>query len=68
MNGLFSLLLLAGMCKDPPIENHTDVWNKIDQLHLDSAIKRCPEIFPEYPCVKLFRKKEERVYNVICGK
>lgn len=69
MYGIFNILTLSIFlsCNEPKIENYTKVWNNADQLHLEFAKKRCPEIYPEAPCVKLFRKKEKLVYNVICG-
>jgi hypothetical protein len=55
-------------CPTPFIDNYTDTWDKVDQAHLDSAISRCPQIYEDAPCVKIFTKKEDRVYSVICGK
>jgi len=63
-----ALLLLAALnCSVPQIVNRTSEWIELDRRHLTQAVKRCPEIDKDYPCVKVFVKKEDRVYNVICG-
>ena len=49
--------------------NNTDQpWNDFDNQHLKIAQKRCGEIYKNSPCVKMFKKRTERDYSVICGK
>ena len=64
MNILYTLLII---CPKPEIINNTNVWTKRDQITLDHAKLRCKELFNDAPCLKRFVKKEELVYNVICG-
>jgi hypothetical protein len=44
------------------------VWNEIDIHHLEVAQKRCPNIYPNSPCLVKFRKVEELTYWATCGK
>jgi hypothetical protein len=63
------ILLLALSCPDTKMINNSGLpWNKYDYSVLQSAKKRCGEIYPDAPCVKKFYKKEETNYWVICGK
>lgn len=57
----------ALVCAAAIIENSTNMWNKQDEKHLEVATKRCGQLYAGSPCVKIFRKKEEGVYAVICG-
>ena len=57
-----------GDCPATKIDNWTKVWNEQDQKTLDGAKIRCGQIYPDAPCVKFFRKKDDTTYNVICGK
>jgi len=41
---------------------------KAETIVLKSAQKRCKEIYPEAPCLVKLIKKEELLYNAICGK
>ena len=59
--------IIVFSCHNPIIDNWTKVWNEEDAKTLKQAQIRCGEIYPDAPCVKLFRKKEELNYNVICG-
>lgn len=59
--------LMALSCPASKIENYTKEWNRQDQQTFDHAKIRCAEIYPEAPCMKLFRKKDSTTYNVICG-
>lgn len=54
-------------CQKVQITNLTKTWNKNDQESLELATRRCPEIYPEAPCLKYFIKKEDMLYNAICG-
>lgn len=62
------LFVLAGSCPTTKIINHTKVWSDRDQATLESTKTRCQVYYKESPCVKVFIKKEEQLYNVICGK
>ncbi len=67
MQNLILVALLA--CNPPIIENRTEFpWNDYDQQHLDTAKKRCGEIYKNSPCVVKFIKRTESDYSVICGK
>lgn len=64
MNYILASLLLT--CPAPTIINKTNTWSNFDTETLNRATKRCPEIF-EGTCLKTFIKKEELLYNAICG-
>lgn len=62
------LLLSALMsCPVAKIKNLTPTWTKDDQQVFDSAKVRCGKIFPDAPCLKLFIKKEDQLYNAVCA-
>lgn len=62
------LLFLSLACPDTKIQNVSGLpWNQHDQETLDGAKKRCGELYPDSPCVKLFRKYAFQSYSVICG-
>jgi hypothetical protein len=44
-----------------------DPWERIDYQMAESARKRCPEKFPNSPCLVRFVKVEDRMYRAICG-
>jgi hypothetical protein len=58
----------ALICPEVTVSNNTNEWNKVDERELRQAELRCPEIYPDAPCLKFFKKKEARVYEAICGK
>ena len=62
-------LILATLlaCPATKIENHTQIWNNVDNEHLAIATKRCTTLFSRSPCLKLFTKKAELEYVAICG-
>lgn len=63
------MFLLALSCPSVQLINDSGLsWNKYDYSVLQSAQKRCGEIYPDAPCVKKFYKKEEQNYWVVCGK
>lgn len=64
---LTALLAAALSCPTPVIENRVQTWTENDQWNYETAIKRCPTKFPEAPCLKLFIKKEDYLYEAICG-
>jgi hypothetical protein len=64
------LIAAAIACSSPVLENHTKTWDKIDQMAEQSAEKRCGQLFPDGPCMKVFIKNEDKDgvhYRVVCG-
>lgn len=62
-----ALLLIA--CLPPKMLNVSIFpWNKYDYNILNQAKIRCGKIYPDSPCVKLFKKYNKQQYSVICGK
>lgn len=66
---MIALILTFAManCPETKIVNHTKTWNEQDQKTLDRAKKRCGQLYPEAPCVKVFTKKDDSTYTVACG-
>lgn len=66
---MVSILLLAALlCPKTHMQNITkQPWTKYDYSMLDRATLRCGELYPDAPCVKLFRKFNFQSYSVICG-
>jgi hypothetical protein len=62
-----NLIFTIGMCISPKIINYTTTWTNDDKANLIVASRRCGEIFPDAECLHIFIKKEERIYNIICG-
>lgn len=63
------LLTFLLTCATPKIDNATKYpWNDFDQQSLNVAKVRCGELYKQSPCVKLFRKWDEKDYTVLCGK
>lgn len=54
-------------CPLPKVENKTNTWDKQDQEALLTATSRCKEIYPDAPCLKMFRKADEGIYSALCG-
>ena len=62
------MVLMAISCPNPKMQNVTKfAWNDFDKSILEQARKRCGELYPDAPCVKLFRKYGKQDYSVICG-
>ena len=50
------------------MENTTPYpWNDYDKSILEYVKKRCVQVYPDAPCVKLFRKYNYQQYSAICG-
>jgi len=63
------MFLLAFSCPQTIMVNDSGLpWNNYDSSVLQTAKKRCGEIYEGFPCVKKFYKKESQNYWVICGK
>ena len=60
-------IVLGFSCPATKVENYTNEWNEQDQKTFDGARLRCGELYPEAPCLKMFRKKDESTYNAVCG-
>ena len=62
---MITMLLL--ICTAPQMINTSnEAWNTKDYKTLQISQKRCKQLYPEAPCVKLFHKTEPRVYRVLC--
>ena len=62
------LLLLSLSCPTVKMQNVSGYpWNDYDRSILKQTTKRCGELYPDAPCVKLFRKWGKQDYSVICG-
>lgn len=62
------LLTLALACPATKMLNYTKYpWNQHDKATLEVAKKRCGEIYPDAPCLKVFTKVGKQDYQVICG-
>jgi hypothetical protein len=61
-------LLLALSCPVTKMQNTSGYsWNNYDRSELKYARKRCGEIWPDSPCLKLFKKYDKKQYSCICG-
>lgn len=59
---------LAATCPETKLIGFNGPLNEDDTAALNSAKKRCGEIYPESPCLKTFEKRGELNYRAICGK
>lgn len=64
-----TIVLAVGLiCPTTVQVNKTDEpWNDHDKKTLEFVKKRCEQIYPDAPCVKLFRKFDSQSYTVLCG-
>lgn len=68
MLSLFLAIAATTGCHNTVFENKTNQpWDQVDKMHYRAASQRCGELYEKSPCVKLFRKRENRNYSVICG-
>jgi hypothetical protein len=62
------MVMSAISCPNIKVVDHTkSAWTDQDQEAITQAQKRCGELFPKAPCLKLFVKVEEGMYRAICG-
>jgi len=61
-------LVVLNVCVPPKIINTTNVWNNFDTRQLKFSLTRCPSLYKDAPCLKLFWKYEENSYRAICGR
>lgn len=65
---MISLIFLLS-CPPTKMENTSKYpWNDYDKKILTYMETRCGQVYPDAPCVKLFRKFDDQQYSVICGK
>lgn len=63
------LVLVALSCPNVKMLNRTEyAWNQHDRETLAFAQKRCAQLYPEAPCLKVFRKRGKQDYSVLCGR
>jgi hypothetical protein len=69
MNALLGLLLLAAaQCGPVLMINKTDfIWNEHDIKIMDMAKERCPQLYPDSPCLVKFTKTGYQDYLALCG-
>jgi hypothetical protein len=62
------LVLLALSCPATKLQNTSLYpWDKEDKKYLATAKRRCGQLYPDSPCLKLFKKFDELSYIAICG-
>ena len=54
-------------CPTPKVMNKTDEWNAQDKQALKTAEISCPQHYEHSPCLVLFKKIEQGLYQVVCG-
>lgn len=66
---MLAIVFLLSSCTNTTIlENRTAyAWNEFDMKTIEFAKKRCPEIYPDSPCLKLFIKLDKQDYYASCG-
>lgn len=60
-------MLFTATCAATTIINQTPEWIQQDAAALNRAQLRCQDIYPESPCLRVFKKLEPSVYSAICG-
>lgn len=66
---IFSFLLAAQLsCPTTRFElTGVQALGLQDKQALEQAQKRCPILYPNSPCVRVFRRTAPQTYQVICG-
>lgn len=59
--------MLTLQCSEPVIISKKPL-TEFDLWTLERAKKRCGEIYPNSPCVKVFHVVKPKTYRVICGR
>lgn len=54
-------------CPKTIVKTFDGSWTKDDEVILDAASKRCGQLYPNSPCVKLIQKLAPQEYRVTCG-
>ena len=60
-------IVTAFTCPNVTVVNKTSTWGARDDEAMETAKKRCPEVYIKAPCLKIFTKEEDGVYRAICG-
>jgi hypothetical protein len=62
-------LVVASLLCGPinKVNKTAEAWNDYDAKIFKQVQKRCGELYPDAPCVKLFRKFDSQSYTVLCG-
>ena len=61
-------LLLTLSCPSPVMQNTSGYpWNAYDTDRMKYAENRCVKIYPDSPCLKLWKKWGKTDYSAICG-
>lgn len=62
------ILITAAACPSTKMLNTSGhPWNDYDKSILAQTKRRCGQIYPDAPCVKLFKKWGKQDYSVVCG-
>jgi hypothetical protein len=61
-------LAMAFSCPQVKVVNRTSVWSSEDDRMLEFNKTRCVVSYENYPCLKVFDKREENTYRALCGK
>lgn len=65
------MLIVAFVLLSCPITQMVNLskfpWNDYDKEMVSYATKRCSQLYKRSPCLKIFTKKDEQDYTVICG-
>lgn len=67
INILILSAVLSNSCPPTKLIGFTERLTEQEIESLNHARNRCPEIYPDSPCLKIFEKREERVFWAICG-
>lgn len=59
---------MIAVCAVTILVGFSQPMTKEDNAALKTATKNCSKYYPDAPCLKELRKKEELVYHAICGK
>lgn len=62
-----SLSCSSKICSKIIVINDTGIWTDFDQKTLEAAKVRCGQLYKNSPCLKLFKKIEDKTYSAICG-
>lgn len=67
---MLTFMLMAALnCPITKMVNTSGLpWNAEDKKVMQYCTKRCSQIYPRSPCLKIFTKKAKQDYTVICGK
>jgi hypothetical protein len=61
-------MTLGHVCMAITLENVSpEPWNAYDFDRMNYSVRRCGELYPDAPCLRLWRKYEHQQYTAICG-